>query len=349
MRQTRTITRRPALQIVGWIAIATNLLPASTASLALPCFDGGSKTSDRVPVNGDSVIRARSGSSEIVITTTNRLAGAIHSLTWNGKEFIDSHDHGRQLQSAASFDRAASGEFWAECYNPTEAGSRADGSGGRSTSQLLQISAEGRELRTSTRMAFWLAPGERSSGRPALNSTILSNHLVTKRVQIGGSSEFVARARKALENIVEYDVTFIVPKEEAHTYAQFEAVTGYMPSEFSRFWKLPRSTRKLEPLDDGPGEQPHPVIFSNPSGSHAMGVFSPDQPSPGFEDAGYGRFRFEQEKVVKWNCVFRLRDKQGIAAGEYRFRQFVAVGTLQDVTRVLETLFDLFPKEQPDK
>lgn len=26
--------------------------------------------------------------SEIVITTTSRLAGAIHSLTWNGKEFI---------------------------------------------------------------------------------------------------------------------------------------------------------------------------------------------------------------------------------------------------------------------
>ncbi|SVC63015.1 uncharacterized protein METZ01_LOCUS315869, partial [marine metagenome] len=54
-------------------------------------------------VSGDAQIRAKSGSSEIVITTTSRLAGAIHSLTWNGREFIDSADHGRQLQSAANF------------------------------------------------------------------------------------------------------------------------------------------------------------------------------------------------------------------------------------------------------
>jgi hypothetical protein len=53
---------------------------------------------------GDSVIRGKAGSSEIVITTTARVSGAIHSLTWGGKEFIDSYDHGRQMQSAANFD-----------------------------------------------------------------------------------------------------------------------------------------------------------------------------------------------------------------------------------------------------
>src|SRR5438067_1344517 len=42
------------------------------------------------PISGNSVIRAKAGDSDIVITTTSRLAGAIHSLTWNGKEFIDS-------------------------------------------------------------------------------------------------------------------------------------------------------------------------------------------------------------------------------------------------------------------
>lgn len=85
--------------------------------------------------SGDARIRAKAGTSEIVITTTGRLAGAIHSLQWNGKEFIDSHDHGRQLQSAASFDCALAKEFWAECFNPTEAGSRADGVGEKSSSK----------------------------------------------------------------------------------------------------------------------------------------------------------------------------------------------------------------------
>ena len=36
-------------------------------------------------VSGDSVIRAKAGKSEIVIRTTQRLAGAIDSLTWDGK------------------------------------------------------------------------------------------------------------------------------------------------------------------------------------------------------------------------------------------------------------------------
>ena len=74
------------------------------------------------PSNGNAVIRAKAGPSEIVITTTNRLAGAIHSLTWNGKEFIDSTDHGRQLQSASNFDCGK--DLVAETFNPTEAGSR---------------------------------------------------------------------------------------------------------------------------------------------------------------------------------------------------------------------------------
>lgn len=279
--------------------------------------------------NGDATIRGKAGPSEIVITTTNRLAGAIHSLTWNGKEFIDSHDHGRQLQSAASFDCASANKFWAECFNPTEAGSRADGAGPKSTSKLLRIAADGPELRTTTQMAFWLAPGEKSSGKPALNDKTLSDHLVSKRVRIG---------YKALANVIEYEVTFTVPKGERHTYAQFEALTGYMPPEFGRFWKFLPDSGTLKELDDGPGEQEFPVVLANEQGTHAMGIFSPDQPSPGYKKAGYGRFRFKAAKVVKWNTVFRLRNADGIPPGEHRFRTFVAVGTLEDVRLALASL-----------
>ncbi len=34
----------------------------------------------------------------LYISTSNRTAGAVDSLVWNNKEFINSHDHGRQLQ-----------------------------------------------------------------------------------------------------------------------------------------------------------------------------------------------------------------------------------------------------------
>lgn len=53
---------------------------------------------------------------------------------------------------------------------------------------------------------------------------------------------------------------------------------------------------------------------------------------------GHGRFRFPAERVVKWNCVFRVRDPEGIRPGDYRYRTFVVVGTLEDVRRVLGNL-----------
>lgn len=284
---------------------------------------------------GNAVIRGKAGSSDIVITTTDRLAGAIHSLTWGGKEFIDSHDHGRQLQSAASFDCARPGAFWPESFNPTEAGSRADGIGPRSSSKLLRLVADGPELRTTTQMAFWLAPGEKSFGRPALNDRVLSEHRVSKRVRIG---------YRQLAHVIEYEVVFTVPAGERHTYAQFEALTGYLPAEFATFWKYLPERDKLESLDDGPGEQEQPVVLATRSGGHAMGVYSPDQPSPGYDKAGYGRFRFQAEKVVKWNCVFRVKNPKGIAAGDYRFRVFVAVGTRDDVRQALSALSREFAK-----
>jgi hypothetical protein len=111
-----------------------------------------------------------------------------------------------------------------------------------------------------------------------------------------------------------------------------------MPPEFRRFWTFRPDSSKLAALEDGPGEQAYPVIFSTADGKHAMGVFSPDQPSPGYEHAGYGRFRFRAERVVKWNCVFRLRSAVGVAAGDHRYRVYVAVGTLEDVRQSLASL-----------
>ena len=279
-------------------------------------------------VSGDAVIRAPAGKSEIVITTSSRVAGAIHSLTWNGKEMIDSSDHGRQLQSAANFDLGS--QFTPETFNPTEAGSSADGRGPTSTSRLLRITASGNQLETTTEMAFWLKPGQRSAGNLAKNSHTRSAHRVSKKVTIGLPD---------LPHVIQYDVTFTVPAGEKHRYAQFEAVTGYMPAEFKKFWKFNPRSGKLEPLSDGPGEQAWPVVLATASGSHAMGVYSPDQPSKGYEQAGYGRFRFEREKVTKWNCVFRIRrPEKGIAAGDYAYHCLVIVGDLATVEKTMRAL-----------
>ena len=104
------MTSQSAWKSLAWLTCLVGALAATLVA-------------DEPNVSGNAVIRAPAGRSEIAITTTSRVAGAIHSLTWDGKEFIDSADHGRQLQSASNFDVA--GDFTPETFNPTEAGSMA--------------------------------------------------------------------------------------------------------------------------------------------------------------------------------------------------------------------------------
>lgn len=144
-------------------------------------------------------------------------------------------------------------------------------------------------------------------------------------------------------HVIRYDVTFIVPAGERHTLGQFEAVTGYMPGEFSHFWRFDKAADALVSMDAGPGEQRDPVVLSTETGAHAMGVFSPDQPSPEFETVGYGRFAFPAAKVTKWNCVFRVRNPDGLPTGAYSFRNFVIVGTKAIVEQNLRELVHMAP------
>jgi len=315
---------------------ATDFPDENGQNARFAAFPEASPTGDAAPaVDGDAVIRGKAGGSEIVIKTRNRLAGAIDSLTWDGKEFIDSFDHGRQLQSAASFDVGRSDPFWAERFNPTEAGSRLDHTGDTSTSRLLKMDAGEGELASTVRMAFWLAPGEESFGRPGLNPTKLSDHRLSKNVRIGWGD---------VQNVVRYDVTFHVAPNEPHRYAQFEALTGYMPEEFSEFWYWRPVEGDLRRLDDGPGEQAYPVVFSTADRRHAMAIFCPEGGGGSPVDAGemtgpsYGRFRFAGERVVKWNCVFRVRNRAGIVPGDYTFEMFVVIGSLDQVRQSLQVL-----------
>lgn len=278
-------------------------------------------------VSGDAVIRAAAGGSEIVISTTSRVAGAVHSLTWGGREFIDSTDHGRQMQSASNLD--VNGKILGETFNPTEAGSRRDGAGQSTTSRLVKLHADGASLETTTQMAFWLRPGESSGGNAALNASPLSNHLLTKRIHIG---------QAGLSNVIEYEVAFTLPKDEKHKRAVFEALTGYMPAAFEKFWTFNPATSQLAPISDDPGEQTLPLVFSTADSEHAMGIYSAQKPRDHERGPSYGRWRFHAEKVVKWNCVFRVSNDSGIAPGDYKYRMSVAVGTLDNVRTALTTL-----------
>jgi hypothetical protein len=268
----------------------------------------------------DLSISGKVNGSTLTLRTSARMAGAIDSITWHGKEFINAHDHGRELQSASSFDG------YGECLNPTEAGSAKDGAGPSSSSRLVSGRAHGRTLETTIEMAYWLVPGtpyhtacgSHADFRQAKNETVRSSDTLIKRVTIEG-------------NVLSYDVTFVTAED--HQSATFEALTGYMPPEFSEFLAYDPATRAIVPLTDGPGEQTLPVILATPDHNFAMGVYSPGLPQKTFPKAGYGRFRFPG--TVKWNAVYR---EAPVPRGQYHYHCYVMVGTVDDVRSTLDRL-----------
>jgi hypothetical protein len=269
----------------------------------------------------DATISNGAGKTAISITTTERLAGAIHSLTWNGKEFINSYDHGRELQSAASFNG------FGECYNPTEAGSNQDWTGNTSTSFLQYLFTSGNFLETQTLPAFWTQPDQIAPGCGiAINSTQRSSIYFRKKITIG---------MPGMANVIRYDTEFDIP--ESFTSATFEVLTGYMPPEFSEFWNYDPENLQLDSLSDGPGEQEIPIILATIDKNFAMGIYSPDQPRPQWGGAGYGRWRFDD--CTKWNCVFR---ESSIVPGIYKYRSYVIVGSLSDVEVNMTDLYNYF-------
>jgi hypothetical protein len=257
---------------------------------------------------GDAQISNWAGPWPIVIRTCWWDAGAICSLNWRDREFIDDYDHGRQLQSAVKFDDMF------EAFNPTEAGAEytVDGINPHaSSSQLLGMWTTSNALATATRMAFW---------KP-VNGSNISDHMLYKQVTIG---------LPGMAHVIEYLTQFDIPANESHSEAQFEVVTGYMPGSFSRCWTFDvrNGATDVVPLDPQ-GIQNLPVIFSTEDEGWAMGIYSPDYQS-------YGAFRFPEQNVVAWDLWVRIFNP----SGSYSFRSYVIVGSLENVKVSMQQLYN---------
>lgn len=254
---------------------------------------------------------------QVTIRLGGRTAGAINSLQWRGMEFIDAYDHGRELQSASSFDGLG------ECFNPTEAGSVRDGVSSSTTSRVLALSANGSAINVSTQMAFWYGPGEKCNSR-GQTSTVpnrLSNHIQYKKVTLKSTAKL---------GVVNFDIAFKVP--EKHDAATFEILTAYMPTKFNSYWGVDAANTKLRNIGAGPGEQTLPVILSTSDRQYAMGAQCWSAQSNITTRITFGRFSFISGHglgdPVKWNAVNRLTQ---IDSGSFSYKCVVLVGGLDSV------------------
>ncbi|HEX9503736.1 MAG TPA: hypothetical protein VF974_05465, partial [Patescibacteria group bacterium] len=280
-------------------------------------------------VNGNSQISAIAGGSSLTISTSDQTAGAITSIIWNGKEFINSYDHGRELQSAEAFDELG------ECYNPTEAGGRYDTS--KSSSILKSIQAQGNVLTTQTDMAFWLSPGENygrvcnpnlpNSPSSAQNTTYTAGYLLDKKVTIGlpGVSD----------QIIKYETTFTIPK--LHSSGGIQVITGNMPADFTNFWSYNPYSGLATPLLATPntsGRFVDPVILSTADGKYAMGVVCPWVRGSNYGGGRHGSNPNNPADTSVWDCLFA----SGNFKGTYSFTSYIAVGNFDSVKLAINQL-----------
>lgn len=276
----------------------------------------------------DASISGNVGSDRIVLTASgSRFAGAISSLTFRGVQYVNIADHGREFQSAIQLDNLG------ECYNPNEAGSKADGSGFKSSSVLKSLSSNNGILASSTTPAFWLRPGE-NYGKPcspftsistAQNTTVLSNYTIARTSQFYGPS---------IPNLIKVDVSFTVP--ESRTSASIEPFTGYLPPSFNLFLTWDRTNRVLTRVTANTTRQQtqNAVIVAQPSGLHSQGVISPGINGTNPSQAYYAYFFFPgSTATAKWSCVYGVSN---ITAGSgLKFSCPIALGTVDEVIAAL--------------
>ena len=127
-----------SLQRAGIIAAILGALLAGVGTL-------------QAQVNGDATISAPALGSQLSVSTSSRFGGGISSIFWNGKEFVNDWDHGRQVSANASFFNRN------ECYNPYETGTKEDGQKLTTSSKLLALTASGNLLDSTTQMSWYLS------------------------------------------------------------------------------------------------------------------------------------------------------------------------------------------------
>ncbi|MBI3576603.1 hypothetical protein HY086_01015 [Candidatus Gottesmanbacteria bacterium] len=289
---------------------------------------------------GDAEIRGNFDGSDIVIKTTARLAGAIDSLTWKGKEFVYSKYHGEQIQYAWSLDNQG------ECNNPTEAGSATDDTGHISSSILQELTINAtNQLFTVSLPAFWLPPDYPASVfcpsglSKAVNTTVVSNHTLKKTVTIGSQN---------LNNVIEFRSEIVVPQSTKEFI--IEAPTGYHTVDFSNYWTYHPQTNTLTNVTSLLKNDPNipdlrfyptnlPVILSTVDGNYAIGVYAPDIDGFNSGSRQYQLFGFALP-FTKWNVTYHLGPN---IPKTYNFLTYLAIGSFTQVKTALSALYQKQP------
>lgn len=301
----------------------------------------------------------------VTVSCSKQFAGAIDSIMWNGFEFINSYDHGRQAQYAWQYGSTPTGTAthpifdapYAEKFNPTEAGCEADAVGLPTSSLLTGDSfIASNVISTTTNCAYWKQPHE-SEGK---YSNIISNDSIRKVVVVSPDG---------ITNLIRLSA-FVTPESGNNSKkipARYEAPSLYINPDLHTFYQANSSLTGLTQIqnaksptfsnsvmwDGNPdggwygaqgGELPNVVVAAG--GGYAIGCVV--LPSPAFSRISYQAY-FQNHQCATTSPINRTRS-MGAAVyvqdgSKYiEFTTYIAVGkTAQEVLNTLKLAIDTRP------
>jgi alpha-tubulin suppressor-like RCC1 family protein len=302
-------------------------------------------------INGNATISAPAPvfGQQLAVSTSSQFAGAVSSIKWGNKEFINDWDHGRQLQlNSQFFNRFI-------CYNPYEAGGFDDAMLPTSTSRLLSLDASANRLESMTQMA-WYYRTFNSNPKPedycsdpsqwlpvTPYTTPLSDYRLHKTVTIGFAG---------IPNAIEYLAEQFVPEPIQKGLNNLTAVVNY---EFStvRSWDVvSKDYRTVRMLS---GEDDRIKVVSTADGNYALGFYAPEllqrygdpgtanwwfvvPPHPSYPDPDYA--------CVHFGSVNRYDSFNG--PGVTHDRAYLVVGNLDQVKEGLASVHLQFRALDPE-
>jgi alpha-tubulin suppressor-like RCC1 family protein len=324
--------------------------PRTLSLTALIVFFAGTAIS-RAQVSGNGAITGTIFGSPVTLKTSSQYGGAINSMVWNGKEFVNNFDHGRQFSVNASFFNRY------ECYNPYETGTRADGDGPTSSSKVLSLNASGNTLESGTQMSFYLNTREPREGfgdecgNPAeyfwqvpSYTGPLSNYVFHKTVTIGFAG---------IQNVIEYRGTLSIPEV---VYKGVVQMTTLLPWEFNNLFAYDLASQDYRSMRVHGGEDDSVKVLATADGSYAMGHYTPEllQPYGNGRAGGYGWGLVPPDPVnfpdPNFACASMTAGYRfdSAAPGDFNHRSYFVIGNLEQVRTGLAALHSHFSPLDPD-
>ena len=298
-------------------------------------------TSQPLPVYGFTL-----SAGDVKVESNAVAGGVVWHWFWNGVQFINNGDYGRQIQSDFYYPASPN-------YNPNEAGDsyHRDNPILAHGSPLLRFENQGTTQFTRAVPLNWIAT---VFGGDPDHPVIWNQMVIGKDLTLDFNN---------MGSVAQYTTHLVLPTA---TMGTFEAPVIYLRSNFNRFYTYDAETKLLSEVTsqipsgcapNSPGFlfSPHfgGAIISDASGANAMGIYGADDANGGSVNFfgisnficvgdGPGESAGDTVAVAAVKGRFAGNDPNFVfPAGESTYNTYIISDTLQNVTAQMDRLYTM--------